>query len=63
MEIFHAGGSDTVNVDQRKAPAIEKRFHSLGRFEFKAGQPVAVVISNAGANGFVVIDAVQWLAK
>ena len=63
VEIFHAGGSDTVNVDQRKTPAIEERFHSLGRFEFKADQPAVVVISNAGANGYVVIDAVQWVLK
>ena len=63
VEIIHAGGKETVFVDQRKMPAIEGRFHNLGRFDFTEGQPAAVIISNAGADGYVVIDAVQWLAK
>ena len=63
VEITHAGGKDTVFVDQRKTPAIDEHFHLLGHFDFTEGQPAVVVISNAGADGYVVIDAVQWVAK
>jgi hypothetical protein len=44
-------------VDQRKAPAIERTFQSLGKFRFE--KEAVVVISNAGTSGYVVIDAVQ----
>jgi hypothetical protein len=63
VEIFHAGGREAVQLDQRKAPAIENRFHSLGHYDFNAAQPAAVVVGNSGADGYVVIDAVQWLPK
>ena len=63
VEIIHAGGKETVLVDQRKTPAIDERFHRLGRFDFTPDKPASVTISNAGADGFVVIDAVQWLLK
>jgi len=63
VEITHAGGKETIFVDQRKTPAIEERFHRLGRFDFAADQPAVVTVSNAGADGFVVVDAVQWLLK
>lgn len=63
VEITHAGGQETVFVDQRKTPAIDERFHLLGRFDFTEGQPAVVVVSNAGADGYVVIDAVQWMLR
>ena len=63
VEITHAGGKETVFVDQRKTPAIDERFHRLGRFDFTADQPAIVTISNAGTDGYVVIDAVQWVLK
>ena len=63
VEITHAGGKETVFVDQRKTPAIDERFHHLGRFDFTEGQPAVVTVTNAGTDGYVVIDAVQWLAK
>ena len=63
VEITHAGGRETIFVDQRKTPAIDERFHRLGRFDFSADQPAVVTVSNAGADGFVVVDAVQWLLK
>ncbi len=63
VEIIHPGGKETVFVDQRKIPAIDERFHLLGHFDFTEGQPAVVIVSNAGADGFVVIDAVQWITK
>jgi hypothetical protein len=63
VEITHAGGKETVFVDQRKTPAIEERFHHLGRFDFVEGQPAVVVITNVGADGYVVVDAVQLVPR
>ncbi len=63
VEVHFADGTKTIQVDQRQTPPSDDRFHSLGQFEFDAAKPAAVVISNANSNGYVVIDAVQWLAK
>ncbi len=61
--VAHAGGESTVTVDQRKKPAIDELFVSLGEFDFADGQPAAVTITNRQANGHVIADAVQWLPK
>ena len=42
---------------------IDSLFVSLGEYNFSDTKPAAVIVSNAGANGYVVIDAVQWLPK
>ena len=55
-----AAGEKTLTLNQRKPPR-SGAFHSLGRFEFKAGEAGSVTISNQGTNGYVVIDAVQWI--
>jgi len=57
--IQHAGGEAKQTIDQKKAPAIDRRFHSLGKFAFD--KEAVLTISNAGTNGYVVIDAVQLL--
>ncbi|MEZ6143032.1 MAG: FAD-dependent oxidoreductase [Zavarzinella sp.] len=59
--VEYDGGSKTVLVNQRKAPPIDRLFISVGVYEFDPVKPVSVTISNSGADGFVVIDAVQWL--
>jgi hypothetical protein len=61
VTIEHAGGATTVKVDQRKAPDVEKAFASLGTHEF--GTKAVVEVSNAGTDGFVVVDAVQLVGK
>lgn len=63
VEVHYAGGKKTILVDERKAPSTGEHFHSVGQFEFKADEPAAVVITNHESNGYVVIDAVQWLPK
>ena len=42
-------------------PPIDGLFLSFGTFEFNVDHPAAVVISNAGANGYVIADSAQWL--
>jgi hypothetical protein len=61
VTVRHAGGEAKVTVNERKTPDIDKLWLSLGTFEFKADQPASVVVSNEGANGYVIIDAVQFL--
>lgn len=62
VEVHSAAGQKLVHIDQRKAPA-NGEFHSLGMFDFTNDGPATVTISNADSDGYVVIDAVQWLAK
>jgi hypothetical protein len=61
VTIRHADGITTVKVNQRTAPPIDKAFVSLGTFRFAKGRAGSVEITNAGADGHVVIYAVQWL--
>ncbi|MBN9120735.1 MAG: FAD-dependent oxidoreductase [Planctomycetes bacterium] len=59
--VAHAGGKAEVKVDQRKKPPVDGLWVSLGTFEFEKGKTGSVTISTDGADGFVVIDAVQWI--
>jgi ribulose 1,5-bisphosphate synthetase/thiazole synthase len=59
--VTYSGGGGMVKVDQRKKPPIDGLWVSLGTFEFAKGKGAAVAVSNGDADGFVVIDAVQWL--
>ncbi len=59
--ISHAGGSTSVRVNQKRRPSVDGVFHSLGRFRVEEGGAAFVEIGNAGTDGYVVIDAVQWL--
>ena len=59
--IVHAGGKKTVHVNQRKAPPLDRAFVSLGVYRFAQGKAGYVEIGNRGVDGYVVIDAVQWL--
>lgn len=60
VAIVGADGTNTVTVDQRSSPPIDGHFISLGRYRFEAGGPAVVIVSNAGTDGYVAIDAVQW---
>jgi hypothetical protein len=62
VTIEHAGGSETVRVNQRQAPPIDGAFVSLGTFDFTTDQPAVVTISNEGTDGHVIVDAVQFVA-
>jgi hypothetical protein len=61
VTIHHANGEAKVLVNQKLKPAVDGLFHVVGTFEFAAGQAGWVEIGNAGTDGHVVIDAVQWL--
>ncbi|WP_395742969.1 FAD-dependent oxidoreductase [Prosthecobacter sp.] len=61
VSIEHADGTQTVLVNQRKAPPIDKLFISLGIFHFTAGKPAVITISNKDTDGIVGADAVQLI--
>lgn len=61
VTIYYDGGKSVVRVNQRKGPKNRSLFLSLGTFRFNADEPVKVVIGNEGADGYVVIDAVQFV--
>jgi hypothetical protein len=63
VTITHAGGTSTATVNQRKAPTVSETFVSLGTFSFDRGTAGNVVVTNASADGYVVIDAVVFLPK
>jgi hypothetical protein len=58
--ISHAGGEATVSLDQSRNES-EDLFVDLGTYAFTADAPTTVTVRNAGSDGYVVIDAVQWL--
>jgi hypothetical protein len=62
VTVESAEGTKTVRVNQKVAPPIEKFFVSLGTYAFTAEKPAVVTVSNAGTDGHVIIDAVQWVA-
>ena len=57
-----ASGPVKVVVNQRLAPSVKGLLHPLGTWNLKAGAN-SVEISNAGTDGHVIIDAVQWLKQ
>ncbi len=59
--IIHTGeGEKVVTVDQRKNRGGKAGFLTLGKYRFGKGE-AKVVVSNEGADGYVVIDAIQFL--
>ena len=57
-----ASGPVKVVVNQRLSPSVKGLLHPLGTWNLKAGTNT-VEISNAGTDGHVIIDAVQWLKQ
>jgi hypothetical protein len=59
--IHHADGDTKLVLDQKKKPAVNDLLQPVGTFRFAKGKAGYVEISNVGTDGYVVIDAVQWL--
>jgi hypothetical protein len=63
VTVFHADGEEAVFVDQSEVPPIEGRFVSLGKFRFEKDGAGYVLISNEGTNGYVTVDALQFIPQ
>lgn len=61
VEVHHSSGASHTVINQKKTPPLDGLFISLGTFDFTTDRDAAVVVSNRGADGYVIIDAVQWL--
>jgi hypothetical protein len=61
VTVHSQDGAKTVYLNQTLTPTIDKVFASVGQFRFAAGNRGAVVISNQGTKGFVVVDAVRFV--
>ncbi|MSU60146.1 MAG: FAD-dependent oxidoreductase [Pedosphaera sp.] len=61
VTIRHADGETKVTLDQKKKPSGNGMLEPVGTFRFEKGRAGHVEISNAGTDGYVVIDAVQWI--
>lgn len=60
VDIVHQGGTSTLVVNQRTNGGI---WYSLGEYTFDAGTGGRVVIRNDGADGYVIADAVSFVAR
>ena len=60
--VIDSNGEHRKAVNQRKSPGKDG-FVLLGVFEFDGKTRPAVTIGNSGADGYVIIDAVQWIEK
>ena len=67
VTIVHKGGQQGTSINETLPPGIAKAhdtpFTSRGTYEFAADEEGAVIISNAGTHGHVVVDAVQLIAE
>jgi hypothetical protein len=61
--IRHADGETKVTLNQRNKPAVQDLLQPVGTFRFESGNSGYVEISNRGTDGYVVIDAVQWVEE
>jgi hypothetical protein len=61
VTIKHADGETKVMLNQKKKPSVRDLLEPVGTFRFEAGKSGWVEISNENTDGFVVIDAVQWV--
>ena len=61
VTVVSGAGESTVKVDQKTAPPLDKGFVSLGKFEFSADKPGAVVVGTQDTDGLVCVDAIQVL--
>lgn len=61
VEVHHASGVARVTVNQREKPEIEGVAVSLGSYTFDNQGKVS--IGNGGTDGYVILDAVQWIRQ
>ncbi|MFC5471172.1 hypothetical protein ACFPPD_21015 [Cohnella suwonensis] len=61
VDILHAGVTSTVTVNQTTGG--NQQWNLLGTYTFSAGTGGNVKISNSGANGYVMADAVKFVKQ
>ncbi len=61
VTVKHADGTNARTINQKRPGPIDGLFVSLGTYRFGPDTPAVVTITTDGANGVVIVDAVQWL--
>lgn len=61
VRVFSANEAETILVNQRKTPTSDGIWVSLGVFPFEKDGQAFVMVSNEGADGHVIVDAIQFL--
>lgn len=61
VTVVSADGEKTVTINQRRDVLVDGVPRAIGVFRFAAGRQGSVTISNTDADGFVVVDAVQFV--
>jgi hypothetical protein len=61
VTVLSADGEKQLTVNEREDVFDGGVPRALGVFNFEPGKKGAVIVSNAGANGYVVVDAVQFV--
>ncbi|NQT13311.1 MAG: xanthan lyase, partial [Planctomycetes bacterium] len=61
VTVEHAGGAESLHVNQRAALTEGSQSVSLGVFAFTADRPAVVTISNEDTDGYTIADAVQFV--
>jgi hypothetical protein len=61
VRVFSADGETDRVLNQKRAPAEDGIWQSLGRFRFEKDGQAYVLLSSSGADGIVTVDAVQFL--
>lgn len=59
--VFHADGEDLIYFKQSTQSLQGLQFASLGTYRFETTGQNFVMLSNAGAEGYVTVDAVQFI--
>jgi hypothetical protein len=63
VKVFSAGGEKEFRVNQQINPPSDRLWLTLGEFDFEAGGQCYVLVSNESANGYVIVDAIQFLPE
>ena len=61
VRVFSADGEKAITINQQEEPTIDSLWVSLGDYRFEKDGQAFVLVSNEGADGHVVADAVQFL--
>ncbi|GAA5506793.1 DUF1553 domain-containing protein [Novipirellula caenicola] len=61
VRIFSVNEETVVRINQRRVPPEEGVWISLGEYDFERNGQAFVIVSNEDSDGYVIVDAVQFL--
>ncbi len=63
LTVFHADGEELLHINLQTEKLQGVAIESIGTFRFEDSSQGYVLLSNAGAQGYVTVDAVQFIAQ